>query len=124
MRIPMLRAAAALLILTASAAHAPASAPARSSSLIPLGVDMECFHDWGGNYTCQAYPFGGTETGYTITWTNSHGNVTVVYADGGYVEATAACYPGSYNTAGTVTATVRDSSGATASRSRLINCGY
>lgn len=124
MRLPLLRPAAALLVLTASAAHAPVRTAADSASMFPLGVDMECFYDWGGNYTCQASAFGGTETGYTITWTNSHGNVSVVYDDGSYVEATAACYPGYYSVAGTVTATVRDSSGATASRSRLINCGY
>ena len=89
----------------------------------PVGVDMECFYDWGGMYTCQAYSWGGSGAGYSYTWSNSNGYASELYDDGAYSEASVWCYPGSSGTA-IVTATVTDGSGATGSKSRMINCGY
>lgn len=90
----------------------------------PLVVDMECQAN-GGDQTCAAAASGGSGTGYSFTWTNSHGYTSEYYDQDGYSEAEAACY-GSYGqeTWATVTATVTDSNGATASKSRMVSCGY
>jgi hypothetical protein len=91
MRIAMRRAAEALLILAATAAHAPADAPGetRSASALPLSVDMECPSFGGGLYTCQAYPNGGSGTGYSFTWSSSNGYAWETYDADGSSEADA-----------------------------------
>jgi hypothetical protein len=127
MRIAMRRAAEALLILAATAAHAPADAAGEtgSASALPLSVDMECPSFGGGLYTCQAYPNGGSGTGYSFTWSSSNGYAWETYDADGYSEADAACYGGlGQGSTAIVTATVTDSNSATASKSRIINCGY
>jgi hypothetical protein len=132
MKIPVIRAAVALLVATASAAHVPV-APAGSSGAterastfaLPIYVDMECQSAGGGAYTCQASAGGGTGTGFSYAWSNSNGSTWEYYDQDGYSEAEVACYGGlGQGSTALITATVTDSNGATGSRSRIINCGY
>jgi hypothetical protein len=128
MQVPMIRTVAVLLFATASAAYAAGGTPTASrvnAGTLPLSVDMECPSFAGGVYTCQAYPSGGSGTGYSFTWSSSNGYAWETYDADGYSEADAACYGGlGQGSTSIVTATVTDSNSATASKSRIINCGY
>ena len=92
---------------------------------LPLFIDMECQSAGGGVHSCAASAGGGSGTGYSFTWTNTQGNTWEYFDQDGYSEAEVACYGGlGQGTWALVTATVTDSNGATASRSRSFNCGY
>ncbi len=84
------------------------------SSGSPLTITMFC-GNYGGLHPgyCSASASGGSGTGYGFTWTNAYEQ----YDSGGTSWASPDCWP-----YGPVTATVTDSSGATASTSAYYDC--
>jgi subtilisin family serine protease len=79
----------------------------------PLSVYVNC--DVYSGY-CDASASGGSETGYSFTWSNAN----EAYDDSGYSYAYPHCWSTSFIQ---VHATVTDSNGATATGSAYYNCG-
>ncbi|HEX8241966.1 MAG TPA: S8 family peptidase [Longimicrobium sp.] len=80
----------------------------------PLSVTVSC--DSGSGY-CEATAAGGSETGYSFTWSNA----TEQYDADGYSTAYPFCGGTKFVS---VSATVTDSNGATATGSSSYYCGY
>jgi subtilisin family serine protease len=80
----------------------------------PPSISVYCYD--GSGY-CEAYASGGTGSGYNISWSGAYEQ----HDADGYSWASVDCYFSGYVS---VSATVTDSSGATASGSAYYYCGY
>lgn len=96
----------------------PASARITANGTAPLAVHLYCSVLSSTWYDCIAYGSGGSGSGYSFTWTNA----SEYFDDEDYGHSWAGAECPRYGPYISLTVTVRDSNGATATASRSLPC--